>query len=480
MTCEQTSNYLIKPNHFTKVFEILALALCILTTQKATQAQSFSVLYSFGDGASNLSTNGSLPEGVLLIGNTLFSTAAFGGTIAGDPTYGSGTIFSVNTDGTGFTKLHSFTPLNPGNGKNSDGADPWAGLISSGNTLYGRTGLGGTNGNGTLFKINTDGTGFTTIYNTGWSIYVVSGNTIYGQMGNYISAVNTDGTGVRSIYGLNDFPAAEIDVMFLSGSTLYGTMNTDYYGNVFKINIDGSGFATLHTFSNGNDGADPAGLVISGNMLYGVANHGGANGNGTVFSVDTNGSGFSVLYSFSEQQFDPSPYNGYTTTFTNADGVNPDGLWLSGNRLYGTTYFGGTNGNGTIFAVNTDGTRFTTLHSFSGMDGVGPRGGGDGGGITALLAFSGNTLYGTASGPNETPETLFSQTISPPLGIVASSNQAVISWTASAPNYVLQTATDLFSGPWSNITNGIITNGLDYSYTETVTKRIAYFRLQER
>jgi uncharacterized repeat protein (TIGR03803 family) len=342
-----------------KILKALALVLCILTMQKPVQAQSFSVLYSFGDG--DPGTNGSLPEGVLLIGNTLFSTAAFGGTIAGDPSDGSGTIFSVNTDGTGFAILHSFTPLNPGNGKNNDGANPWAGLISSGNTLYGRTGEGGTNANGTLFKINTDG------------------------------------TGVRSIYELNDFSDPEIDVMFLSGSTFYGTVNTDYYGNVFKINVDGTGFETLHTFSNGNDGADPAGLVLSGNILYGVAKYGGTNGNGTVFSVDTNGSVFSVLYSFSEQQFDPNPYNVYTTTFTNADGVNPDGLGLSGNRLYGTTYFGGTNGNGTIFSVNTNGTGFTTLHSFSGVDGVGPRGGGDGGGGTELLALSGNTLYGTAS-----------------------------------------------------------------------------------
>ncbi len=41
------------------------------------------------------------------------------------------------------------------------------------------------------------------------------------------------------------------------------------------------------------------------------------------------------------------------------------GLILSGNTLYGTTYGGGTNGNGTVFAVNTDGTGFTVLHTFT-------------------------------------------------------------------------------------------------------------------
>ena len=41
------------------------------------------------------------------------------------------------------------------------------------------------------------------------------------------------------------------------------------------------------------------------------------------------------------------------------------GLILSGNTLYGTTTGGGSSGNGTVFAINTDGTGFTTLHSFT-------------------------------------------------------------------------------------------------------------------
>ena len=53
----------------------------------------------------------------------------------------------------------------------------------------------------------------------------------------------------------------------------------------------------------------------------------------------------------------------------NSDGAIPEaGLILSGNTLYGTTYWGGTNGNGTVFAVNTNGTGFTTLYSFTATD----------------------------------------------------------------------------------------------------------------
>ena len=54
-------------------------------------------------------------------------------------------------------------------------------------------------------------------------------------------------------------------------------------------------------------------------------------------------------------------------SYTNSDGAYPDGtLVLSGNTLYGTAYGGGSAGNGTVFAVNTNGTGFTNLHSLAG------------------------------------------------------------------------------------------------------------------
>ncbi len=67
-----------------------------------------------------------------------------------------------------FTNLYSFTAVvanSPVNLiSNSDGVYPAAGLILSGNTLYGTAEDGGTNGTGTvLFAVNTDGTGFTAV-----------------------------------------------------------------------------------------------------------------------------------------------------------------------------------------------------------------------------------------------------------------------------------------------------------------------------
>jgi len=42
----------------------------------------------------------------------------------------------------------------------SDGATPVGGMVLSGGVLYGTASGGGSNYNGVVFKINTDGTGY--------------------------------------------------------------------------------------------------------------------------------------------------------------------------------------------------------------------------------------------------------------------------------------------------------------------------------
>src|ERR1035437_1639580 len=194
-----------------------------------------------------------------------------------------------------FTTLHSFTLLN--NSTNSDGARPYAGLILSGNTLYGTAFQGGSSGNGTVFDVQTNGTGFRNRHSFNYS------------------------DGANPYAGL-----------ILSGNTLYGTA-VGPYGTVFKINPNGTGFTNLYNFtafsnSTNRDGANPyAGLILSGNTLYGTAKQGGNSGKGTVFAVNTNGTGFTNLHSFTQLSV---PYTG-----TNSDGANlVGGLILSGNTLY--------------------------------------------------------------------------------------------------------------------------------------------------
>jgi len=100
--------------------------------------------------------------------------------------------------------------------------------------------------------------------------------------------------------------------------------------------------------AHNTDGAFPsAGLILSSNTLYGTADYGGSSGSGTVFKVNTNGTGFRTVHSFS---------SGVIIT-------GPGGLVMSGNILYGTTY--GGEASGSIFSVKTEGTGFTTLYSFT-------------------------------------------------------------------------------------------------------------------
>ena len=344
-----------------------------------THGTSFRTLYSFTAGS-----DGALPDARLLSsGNTLYGTAQNGG--------GSyqGTVFALSTNGTGFTTLHSFTAnYNPTNA-NNDGTHPHAGLILSGNTLYGTASLGGKYGSGTGFALNTNGTGFTTLHSFTENSYkgyangdganpngdlVLSGNTLYGaatEGGSYgsgtVFALNTNGTGFRTLYNFTEFspPPSYTNSdggspdgdLLLSGNTLYGEAyygGSWGYGTVFALNADGTGFRILHTFTSGSDGSGPTGgLILSGNTLYGTAAFGGgsntpqplgtisgAAGSGTVFALNTDGTGFTILHSFTP-----------TSPYTNSDGANPVGLILSGNTIYGTARWGGTYGSGTVFSI---------------------------------------------------------------------------------------------------------------------------------
>jgi uncharacterized repeat protein (TIGR03803 family) len=364
--------------------------------------------------------------GLTLSGNTQYGTTLNGGSS------GYGSVFALNTDGTGFTNLYSFTGR-------SDGGTLRAGLILSGNTLYGTAQLGGTNGYGSVFALNTDGTGFATRHSFNW---------------------NSDG-------------GEPWGGLILSGNTLYGTAQdggTNGYGTVFKLNTDGTGFATLHTFSWYSDGAEPiAGLILSCNMLYGMAQYGSINGNGTVFAVNTNGTGFTTLYSFTA-----------LSNSTNGDGAYPwGGLILSGNTLYGTAESGGTNGNGTVFAVNTNGTGFTILYSFTGgSDGSIPRGG---------LILSDNTLYGTAFGGGTNGNgTVFSlslpaATVSrPQLTIIPLGTNVILTWPTNFAGYALQSTTNLLS-PSSWITNStppVVVN-TNYAVTNAISGAQQFYRLSQ-
>jgi uncharacterized repeat protein (TIGR03803 family) len=445
------------------IVAVLALGLLRLSAQTTTT--SFLVLDTFTTTSGQPGTNddGAYPAaGLILSGNTLYGTTTVGGS------GGYGTIFEVDTDGSNFDTLYSFT-----NGV--DGATPMAPLLLADGVLYGTAGAGGGSDYGTVFAISVEGTNFSTLYTF------------------------TNGTdGARPEAGL-----------LLAGSTLYGTttgtMSGSSYGSVFMLNTNSSGFGVLHRFSApvsgiNNDGFLPSGaLILQGEMLYGATFDGGRHGTGTLFEAATNGLSFDTVYSFAA----------VSAALANASGAYPQGgLVASGNALYGAAHFGGTNGYGTIFmyaiadadfspiytftggedyinpqgpltlssnllygttaetifSVTTNGAEFTDIFSTNNADGFAPNGG---------LSYAGQSFFGTTqdSGTNEVGMVFDVSTVPSaiPLTIQQVPSAVILTW--SNPAFVLQSAPAL-TGPFTNVA------GATSPYTYPVTGPQTFFRLQ--
>lgn len=305
------------------------------------------VLYSFTGGA-----DGAYPLAGLFRDSkgSLYGTTE--GTLAGNNCsgYACGNVFKLSKAGKE-TVLHTFCSE-----KNcTDGFFPFAGLIqdAKGN-LYGTTELGGSSticsgyGCGVVFKLSK--TGVETVLHS----FCV-------QSGCADGAIPPVGSLIQDAKG-----------------NLYGTTNQGGaygWGTVFKLSSTGKE-KVLYSFKGGSDGSNPFAGVIQdakGN-LFGTTYSGGAYNAGTVFKLSKTGQE-TVLYSF----------KGGDT-----DGANPSGGVSQDNQgnLYGTTYYGGASGAGTVFKVSKTGPE-TVLHSFEGgdTDGANPSGG--------VFQDSKGNLYGT-------------------------------------------------------------------------------------
>ncbi len=353
-----------------------------------TDGLGFALVHSFSAGAQDprlsgttnsyveyldnyTNTDGTAPTGGLtLSGSALYGTAHRGGTGA------SGVIFGVGTSGTGFALLKTFAParvdLATGNYTNAGGAEPYGGLAAGGQTLYGTTQFGGSGGFGTVFRLNTDGSGFAVLHNftdtpdgaKPSAGLVLAGATLYGstQLGGaqgngLLFALDTNGLNFRVLHDFTNAPdgTSPIGGMVLAGDTLYGTTadggSQASLGTVFRINTNGTAYSILHAFTGvvfppaNTEGAHPFGsLALTGGTLYGAATQEGSLGNGTLFSVNTNGSGFTVIKSF-------PPVD--SNTYSNADGAGPyGGLVANGSALYGTAEYGGSLGYGVVFELD--------------------------------------------------------------------------------------------------------------------------------
>ena len=321
--------------------------LCIICMRPNPAAAQFSVLHSFGCSAED----GKGPLGSLArYGSALYGMTSSGG----DRDFG--TIFWIDVDGGRYRILHSFA------GPPGDGSAPGRGsLAAAGQMLYGTTPGGGSSRLGTVFRIGADGSGYKLIYSFAVSFssplhvgeypsgaLAIDGSTLYGVAsggGSYgmgtIFRVDTDGSGFNVLYAFGSSPkdglspgGVSLDGLALYGATAMGGHNPFYplgKGTLFRIDKDGGNFRVLHSFGvEAEDGAFPNEeyLACSDASLYGTTREGGANSSGTVFRIGEDGEGYRRIYSFRGGP---------------ADGAKPvSPLSLSGSTLYGTASEGGS------------------------------------------------------------------------------------------------------------------------------------------
>jgi uncharacterized repeat protein (TIGR03803 family) len=333
--------------------KFLAVFAFILSLAAMAAASTETVLWNFSDA------NG---DGEFPWSNALISDSAgnlYGTTSSGGIGF-AGMVFELSPDGNGSyseTILHDFGP--PGSG---DGSSPYGSLLrdAAGN-LYGTTQGGGKNSTGTIYKLSPKSGG-------GWTEKILY---------------------TFSASGVTDGASPSAGLIFGKNRTLYGT--TTYggaygLGTVFQIS-ETNGVVSekvIHSFGAAGDGEyvyDPVVMGPDGN-LYGTTSVGNP-GAGAVYKLALENGNWkeTILYMF---------------TGKNGDGSGMYYVGLIGDNagnIYGTTAFGGVNGNGTVWElVYSSKTKTYTesiLYSFSatGSDGQYPYGG--------LTMDSSGHLFGT-------------------------------------------------------------------------------------
>jgi uncharacterized repeat protein (TIGR03803 family) len=351
----------------------------------------------------------------------LYGMAVLGGT------YGSGAVFRLSPSKAGWneTVLYSFT-------SGLDGGQPYGGVtLDAEGNLYGTAVVGGTYGN-----CPEDGCGVV------WKLTRSPGDAWTHSVIHDFDAVDGSGAGGP--------------VVFDQLGNLYGMTPTGGpfgLGVVYQLAPKGPGaawhYTMIHAFTGGDDGATGSAgrlLVDEQQNVYGVATVGGEHGVGTVFRISPSpGQGwtFTTLYSFQGEPDGVFPYGGLVR---DANG-----------RFYGTTYYGGEHGDGTVFRLSqrAAGWREEVLYSFTGEeDGAYP--------ISHLVLGPNGSLYGTTSedgAPGCSCGTLFQ--LSPPTSPLHALGKQ--SWTLQ-PLHAFEGAPD--DGSYAY--NGLVADAAGNLYGATV------------
>ncbi len=342
---------------------------------KLNAANQETVLYSFTGG-----TDGANPNAGVIGDSTgnLYGTTIYGGTARAGVVY----KLSAGTE----TVLYTFT------GK-SDGMGPYAGVIrdSTGN-FYGTTGYGGAAGLGVVFELDTSGVQ-TLLYGFPAAAggFGPNAGVVRDSAGNFYGTTPLGGSeGAGTVYEVDTTAHETVLYNFTGGADGNGPNSgvvRDSAGNLYGTTLSGGSAGAgvvykitagvekvLYNFTGGADGSNPyPGVVLdpAGN-LYGTTWLGGTADAGVIYKVDPSGNE-TVLYNFTGS---PGASRSYSSLFRDSAG-----------NLYGVEYSGGTAGFGAVYKLDTT-NNFTVLYNFlGGNDGRYPYGG--------VTRDSAGNLYGT-------------------------------------------------------------------------------------
>ncbi|HEV8541307.1 MAG TPA: choice-of-anchor tandem repeat GloVer-containing protein [Verrucomicrobiae bacterium] len=451
----------------------------------------------------SIKTNGSAADLIRLAGSpragvTLVNGKLFGSTYLGDSWYGVGTLFSFNTNGSGFSIIHAFS----GSSGGPAGPSP---LISWGDFLFGTTVSGGASNAGTVFRAQKNGAGLTILKeftggedgrNPGTRL-TISGNTLYGVTADHVLyKLNTDGTGFEVVhsFGPVNLLSPPGSPVLLNGA-LYETTSwagDGGHGSVYKVNTDGTGFSIIKSFYEA-DGYPPENLAVGDNLLYGTTGPGGASGHGGIYKIGSDDS-YTPLYRFSEMTGPVGPLTPIGNTIygagfslssqplilkLNTDGtglttmaqlsgnlagdVSPNGLILAGSNLIGVT----RGSSDAIFQINANGTNVALIYQFAQSIG-----------LNGDLLLDGTTLYGTTSFGGAVGEgTLFGLDLRPRLSITQSGSSVRLSWPSYASSAKLEQTTGLTAQSWSAVSAPTINNGTTTFVNLDTANTVTFFRL---
>jgi uncharacterized repeat protein (TIGR03803 family) len=370
-----------------KLSPLVFAAMLLLTAAHSVQAQTETVLHSFTGG----------PDGAYPLAGLALDTKGnlYGTTWAGGAR-GLGSVIEYTSAGLEKV-LYSFQG-------SVDGDNPYAGVVIGKGALYGTTEAGGGAGCGTVFKVTLAGKGTVPhVFSNAPDGCQPIGGVVFDKAGNLYGTTQIGGTSGNGVV-FKITPSGTETVLYsfkggTDGSSPHASLILDKLGNLYGTTTQGgvSGMGTvfkltpagvesvLYTFPGGVKGSSPIGALVfdkKGN-LYGTTVAGGASG-GIVFKLTPTGTE-TVLHSFAGS----------------GDGSQPSGslVFDKAGNLYGMTQFGGATGHGAIFKVTPTGTE-TVVYSFAaGADGNGPRYGSlvldTLGGFYGTTAFGGSASVGT-------------------------------------------------------------------------------------